>query len=134
MKNMVVAAQAGTVYALIVFGVGFVLGTVRVLLIVPRLGETTAVILETPLMLAASWYVCRWCVERLDVPRTITSRSIMGVVAFGVLMLAELALALLAFGRPFAEQFGVYVTGAGAIGFAGQVIFALFPITQIWRR
>jgi hypothetical protein len=35
----------------------------RVLLIAPRLGETAAVFLETPLILAASWFVCRWCAK-----------------------------------------------------------------------
>jgi hypothetical protein len=32
-------AKAGTLYALIVFLIGFLLGTVRVLLIVPRAGD-----------------------------------------------------------------------------------------------
>jgi hypothetical protein len=59
------ASKAGALYALIVFLIGFILGTIRVLLIVPRLGETAAVMLETPVMLAASWFVCRWCGSNL---------------------------------------------------------------------
>jgi hypothetical protein len=66
---MATASKAGALYALIVFLIGFILGTIRVLIIVPRLGETAAVLLETPLILAASWFFCRWCVDRLDVPR-----------------------------------------------------------------
>ena len=61
------ATEAGALYAIIVFVIGFNLGTMRLLLLVPRLGETTAVIFEAPIMLAASWFVCRWCVDRLDV-------------------------------------------------------------------
>jgi hypothetical protein len=89
------AGKAGALYALI--------GTLRVPLLAPRLGQTTAVILETPVMLIASWFVCRWCVDRVDVPRTVPVRSVMGVVAFAVLMAAEFGLALLLFGRSTAE-------------------------------
>jgi hypothetical protein len=38
------ATKAGALYAIIVFVIGFILGTIRVLLLAPRLGETTAVI------------------------------------------------------------------------------------------
>ena len=59
------ATKAGALYANIVFLIGFILGTIRVLLLAPRLGETTAVIAEVPVMLAASWFVCRWCVDSI---------------------------------------------------------------------
>src|SRR5947209_784739 len=126
--------MAGALYALIVFLIGFMLGTIRVLLIVPYLGETAAVSLETPLMLAASWFVCRWCVDRLDVPRRIGPRSLMGVVAFVVLMTAEFALGRLAFGRPMSQQLAAYGEAPGAIGLAAQIVFATFPVVQVWRR
>jgi hypothetical protein len=80
------ATKAGALYAILVFSIGFMLGTIRVLLLVPRLSETTVVIIEAPIMLAASWFVCRWCVDRLDVRRTVPARSLMGLVAFLVLM------------------------------------------------
>src|SRR5260370_35001024 len=64
--------EVGAVYAIIVFLIGFILGTIRVLLLAPRLGETIAVIVEAPVILAASWFVCRWCVDRLDVRRTVS--------------------------------------------------------------
>jgi hypothetical protein len=52
--------------AIIVFLIGFILGTISVLLLAPCLGETTAVIPEPPMILAASRFVCCWCVDRLD--------------------------------------------------------------------
>ena len=85
------ATKAGALYAIVVFSIGFILGTIRVLLLAPRLGETTAVIIETPIILAVSWFVCRWCVGRLDVRRTVSARSLMGLVAFLVLMSVEVA-------------------------------------------
>jgi len=65
------ATKAGALYAIIVFLIGFIFGTIRVLLLDPHLGETIAVIIEAPMILAASWFVCRWCVDRLDVRRTV---------------------------------------------------------------
>ena len=100
---------------------------------VPRLGETTAVIIEAPIMLAASWFVCRWCVDRLDVVATVPSRLLMGLVAFLVLMSAEVGLSAV-LGRSIADQLASYGSPAGVIGLAAQVIFAIFPIIQIWRR
>jgi hypothetical protein len=86
------ATKAGALYAIIVFLIGFILGTIRVLVTTPHLGETIAVILEAPVILAASWFVCRWCVDRLNVTRDVRARSLMGFVAFLVLMSAEFGL------------------------------------------
>jgi hypothetical protein len=127
------AAKAGALYAIIVFLIGFILGTIRVLLLAPRLGETTAVIIEAPVILAASWFVCRWCVDRLGVSRTGPVRSLMGFVAFLVLISAEVGLGSV-LGRSLVDQLVTYGSPSGAIGLAAQVIFAMFPIIQVWRH
>ena len=127
------ATEAGALYAIIVFLIGFILGTIRVLLLVPRLGETIAVIVEAPIIPAASWFVCRWCVDRLSVRRTVPARSLMGLVAFAVLMSAEVGLGAV-FGRSIADQLATYGSLAGAIGLGAQVIFAMFPVIQVLRR
>ena len=57
---------AGLVYAAMVFLVGFGLGTIRVTLIVPHLGETGAVLLETPIMLAVRWMASHWSAARFQ--------------------------------------------------------------------
>jgi hypothetical protein len=121
---------AGALYAIIVFVSGFILGTIRVLLVAPRLGETLAVIVEAPLILAASWFVCCWCVDRLDVRRTVPTRSLMGSVAFLVLMEAEIGLGAV-LGQSLMDQIAAYGSTAGAIGLAAQVIFATFPVVQV---
>jgi hypothetical protein len=127
------ATEAGASYAVIVFLIGFILGTIRVLLVIPRLGETIAVIIEAPVILAASWFVCRWCVDRLHVRGTVTTRSLMGLVAFLVLMSAEMGLGAM-LGRSLVDQVAAYGSPAGAMGLAARVIFAIFPVIQIrWR-
>ena len=127
------ATKAGALYAIVVFSIGFILGTIRVLLLTPRLGETTAVIIEAPIMLAASWFVCRWCVNWINVRRTVPTRSVMGWVAFLLLMSAEVGLGVV-LGRSLGDQLDSYGYSAGAIGLAAQVIFAMFPVLQVWRR
>jgi hypothetical protein len=126
------ATEAGALYAIIVFLIGFIVGTIRVLLLAPRLGETTAVIVEAPIKLAASWFVCRWCVDRVNVRRTVPVGSLMGLVAFVVLMSAEVGLGAV-LGRSLGDQLAAYGSLAGGIGLAAQVIFAIFPVTQVWR-
>ena len=46
--------KAGVLYFALVFGVGFVLGTIRTLLVVPRVGTRKAELMEMPIMLAAT--------------------------------------------------------------------------------
>jgi hypothetical protein len=55
------ATTAGARYAVIAFTIGFILGTIRILLLAPRLGETTAVMAKVPIMLVAIRFVWRWC-------------------------------------------------------------------------
>jgi len=57
----------------------------------------------------------------------------MGMVAFLVLMLAEFGLGAV-LGRSLVDQFATYGSLAGATGLAAQVIFATFPVIQVWRR
>ena len=86
--------KAGATYFGLVFGAGFVFGTIRELWAVPRFGPMTAELIETPFMLvvivlAASWTVFRFSIEPLVGPRLVT-----GVIALGLLLIAELTLVL----------------------------------------
>jgi hypothetical protein len=124
------ALKAGFVYFLIVFAIGFGLGTVRVLLVVPRFGETAAVALEVPVMLTASWFVCAWLTARFAVPAETSPRLIMGAAAFALLMVAELSVFVFAFGRTLGEHFAAYAGASAQLGLAAQIAFALLPLLQ----
>jgi hypothetical protein len=127
---MSAAIRAGAVYFAFVFLAGFALGTLRVLVVAPRLGATVAVLLEAPVILAISWAACGWCLRRLKPPATVSARATMGAVAFALLMSAELGLSVLVFGRSIAAHFADYGTAAGAIGLAAQIGFALLPLVE----
>ena len=122
--------RAGIAYFAIVFAIGFVLGTIRVLLVIPRFGDTNAVLLELPVMLALSWFACRALINRFDVPPKGSARLAMGGVAFALLMLAELAVSVLGFGRTVSEHLATYQATSAQLGLAAQVAFALFPWLQ----
>jgi hypothetical protein len=111
---MLIDIIAGALYAVVVFLIGFILGTLRVMVLVQALGETTAVLLELPVILVASWFACRWCVDRLDVSRSLQARALMGMVAFLVLIMAEFGLGV-TLGRPLVELLAGFASPAGAM-------------------
>jgi hypothetical protein len=122
---------AGIVYFLIVFMLGFGLGAIRVFLVAPHLGETVAVLLETPLMLSASWVVCGWLVCRFNVASRTSAGALMGVVALGLMMTAEFAVSLLLFGRSPTQFVANFRTIPGTIGLVAQLAFGLMPLLRI---
>lgn len=128
-----VLGAAGAYFA-VVFGLGFGLGVARVLVTAPRLGEVPAVLLELPVMLAASWFASRWCAGLFGVPARAPERLAMGFVAFDLVLLAEGALSVLAFGRTVAQHLETYTHWAGGLGLAAQLLFALMPWAQARRR
>ena len=71
--------EAGVLYFAVVSGAGFVLGTVRTLWVVPRVGTRRAELMEAPIMLVVTIVAARWIVMRLAVPPTSSARLGMGV-------------------------------------------------------
>ncbi len=115
----------------VVFAFAFMLGILRVLIVIPVLGHVNAVLIELPIVLALSW----WVAGRLLRPRpamhaNASALIAMGAIAFGVLMLAEAALGILAFRLSPADYFGGFRTTEGLLGLSGQIGFAVIP----WLR
>jgi hypothetical protein len=131
---MATALRAGIAYFLIVFAIGFVLGTVRVLVVAPQFGATHAVLIELPIMLTASWIACAWLVRRFKVAGEFGARLVMGAFALALLMAGELAVSLFAFGRTVEEHFTVYGTLDAQLGLAAQLLFAAFLLIQVWAE
>jgi hypothetical protein len=125
--------KAGSAYFVLVFGIGFILGTIRVLGVAPRLGELVAILIELPIILTAAWIICERVSARFLVPDRWRPRLVMGGVAFVLLMLAELGLSVL-LGNSIGEYLDAYSSSPGALGLAGQMIFAIFPLVQLKRR
>jgi len=128
------AFKAGLAYFVVGFGFGFLLGTFRMFVIVPAIGEISAVMLEMPIILAISWFSSRWLIGRFSVPDRLPPRVVMGGLAFALLMLAEVGLSILGFGRTFAEHLASYRQVASILGLLGQLAYASFPSIQLSVR
>lgn len=119
--------QAAILYFLLVFGAGFVLGTVRVLLVVPLLGERTAELLEMPLMLGVIIAASRWLVlHRLDDSRLSSALSV-GCIAMGFVLLADLAVGMRLRGLSATEVFLNRDPVSGAAYYTALLLFAVMP-------
>lgn len=125
---MAASLRAGVAYFALVFAIGLVLGTIRVMVVIPRFGETNAVLLELPVMLAFSWIACVWLVRRFTVPPGVGQRLAMGGIAFAMLMLGEFGVSIFGFGRTLAGHLATYQEAAAQLGLAAQIGFALFPL------
>jgi hypothetical protein len=125
-------AAAGLAYFAIVFAAGFALGTLRVLILMPRLGNpVAAILLELPIMLAISWWSSRWLIARFEVPASLGASLAMGGIAFTTLMIAELGVSVFGFGRTLAAHLEQYRQLPALLGLVGQVAFAVIPAIQI---
>lgn len=127
---MVPSAKAGIAYFVIVFGVGFILGTIRLVIFVPHLGELSSTLIELPIILTAAWFICARLLSLFSVAAQWTSRLGMGAIAFGLLMTAELGLSVFLLGNSVGEHLSAYGSSYRALGLAGQVIYATFPLLQ----
>jgi hypothetical protein len=87
--------KAAASYFAMVFGTGFVLGTIRVLWAVPHLGVRNAELLEQPFMLVAVFLAARWVIRRFGAGLTKMETVGIGLIALGVVLLAEVWVVLL---------------------------------------
>lgn len=74
--------RAGFLYFVAVFGMGFLLGTLRVLVLIPMLGELISTFIELPIILSAAWLISGLLTTRFNVPPEWRARLSMGMVAF----------------------------------------------------
>jgi hypothetical protein len=115
------------VYFALVMGAGFVLGTIRVPFLVPRLGERYAELLEMPFMAVAIVLAARHVVRRFALPASLPVRLQVGFTALALSVLAELLLAMALQGRSLVEFVASRDPVSGAVYLAMLLLFALMP-------
>lgn len=124
-------ALAAFVYWAVVFVLGFVLGTVRTLWLVPLVGLLRATAMELPLILGGSWLAAGWLVRRFAIVQSGDALAV-GALAFAILMAAECALAAVMGQAPAQWLVGLRQPHA-LLGLAGQAAFALMPWWRVQR-
>jgi len=121
-------------YFLIVFGVGLLLGPVRVLWLEPSLGKTAAVAVEAPFLLAAmmvaAWMVPKWTGLNINVGPL----AAMGIGALILQQIADFAVAIGLRGMSVSEQLASFATPEGLFYLALVIVFAAMPVLVHLRR
>jgi len=120
--------KAGALYFALVFGAGFVLGPIRILWVVPRVGTRMAELTEAPIMLVVTIISARWIVRRLAVPSTPSSRLGMGGIALGLLLVAEFTPVLWLRGISIGEYLATRDPVSGTVYYAMLGAFAIMPL------
>ena len=126
--------KAAALYFAAVFGAGFVLGTLRVLWLVPQIGSRAADLIELPFMLAVMIAAARWIVRRLALPPRPRYRLGMGGLALALVLAAEFALVLPLRGQSYAEYWQSFDRVSGSLYYALLLLYAVLPSLIQSRR
>jgi hypothetical protein len=125
---------AAAFYFLIVFGVGFLLGPVRVFWLERRLGEAIATLCEAPFLLIAIVLAARWLPGALGLKGNVASLAKMGIVALFLQQLADFAVSIVLRGSTPCQHFVHLATAAGLIYVALLIAFAAMPVLANWPQ
>ena len=123
-------ARSAAVYFGIVFSIGFLLGSVRVPFLVPRLGVRWAELAEMPVMLLAIFLAAGHVVRRHGAAVSAGSWALVGVAGLVLLICAELALASVLADRGIRECIAGRDPVSGSVYLGMLLVFAAMP----WLR
>ena len=126
-RQLLLAAAA---YFGIVFGVGFVLGSVRVPFLVPRFGERLAELAEMPFMFLAIVLAAGYIVRKYGSTVPSLGWVVVGAIALACLVVAEILLAVVLPGRGVGEYLASRDPISGSVYLAMLLVFAAMP----WLR
>jgi hypothetical protein len=120
--------KAGLAYFALVFGAGFVLGSIRVSLLVPRFGERVAELVEMPIMFVVIVASARFIVRRCSLPGDNAARLGAGFLALALLLAAEVLLAVALQERTLREYVASRDPVSGIVYLAMLALFAVMPL------
>ena len=119
--------KSALVYFALVFGTGFMLGTIRVLWIVPSIGVRTAELIEMLPMFVAILLSARWINQHFADADNISTRLKTGFLAMSFLLGAEIALGVSLQGASIPEVLLNHDPVSGTVYYAMLILFALMP-------
>ena len=120
-------AATGALYFAVLFALGFALGSLRVLWLVPRLGERWAELAEMPIMLFAIVLAARRIFSRPRAPHTRGARLAAGLLALALLLSVEFSVVLWLRGLTLEQYFATRDPVSGAAYVALLLVFAFLP-------
>lgn len=120
--------RAGVAYFWLVFGAGFILGSIRVPFLVPRFGERISELIETPFMFVVVVIAARYITKRYALPPQPFIRLGVGAIGLSLLVVAELVFVSVLQRRSISEYIANKDSVAGIVFLAMLVLFALMPL------
>ncbi len=123
---MIRGPAAGALAGLALLAAGTLLGTLRVLVIAPRVGAGLALVAEIPPMLAFAW----WLAGRFGGGLSPVGRAAMAVTTLAVLLAGEAALAGALAGIGPRAWLARLAAPAEWPGLAAQVVAAMMPLLR----
>jgi hypothetical protein len=120
------------IYALLVFGVGFCLGAIRVLFVVPQIGVRWAETLEAPLMVLASFLAARFVLNGRG-PFDRLQSIFIGLMALGFMACAEFSF-VFAQGMTISGYLAAKDLVSGSVYLISLGMFALMPLVVTFAR
>ena len=121
------AIRAGTVYFLLLYVIGFLLGATRELLLAPRFGAVVATALEALPMLAAIFHFAPLIARRFGVAPKSAGRIVVGLVGLALLIGAEIAMTRAMRGLSPEQWLAHFASLEGVIYAALLAAFAAMP-------
>jgi hypothetical protein len=115
------------IYFALVFGTGFMLGTIRVLWLVPKLGVRTAELIEMIPMFVAILLSARWINQHFSNVENSSTRLKIGFLALIFLLTAEIALGVGLRGVSIPEALLSHDPISGTVYYAMLILSALMP-------
>ena len=119
--------KGALLYFAVVFGAGFLLGTVRILIVAPYLGTRAAELIELPVMLMVTIVSAKCLVQWLSIKSGL-HRLTMGSVALILLLFAEFTFVLWVRGLTIKTYFATQDPVSGTVYLITLVLFALMPL------
>jgi hypothetical protein len=120
--------KASVLYFALIFGAGCLLGAVRVLWFVPRLGSRAAELVEMPIMLVVTIEAASWITRRLAVPRLRSKMLAMGAIALALMLIAEFTLVLWLRGLSIRQYLASRDRVAASAYYVTLLLFGLMPL------
>ena len=120
--------KAALLYFAIVFGTGFVLGTIRTLWIVPRVGTRAAELMETPIMFVVIIIAARATARKFLASSTRTARLVAGCIALVLMLVAEFGLVLWLRGISIRQYLATRDPISGTAYYLMLAVFAIMPL------
>jgi len=126
--------KLGLIYFSFVFAAGFFLGTIRVLFVVPEIGERYAELIEMPIMLFAIYYSARFIVRKAEKGEVVSTFLYVGILSLMILLMFEFTIVLGVQGISIKQYLASRDPVSGAVYVLSLIVYMLMPLLIARRQ